>query len=207
MDFNAEIETKALEQALKMISDDALPEAMSHTLNFITQRVEDKARANVRSSMIVRTPYTTNGIRQDRRARGKNVDRMFARTSVLTPYLQIQDEGGQIQANSIRVNIPTLATRRGSIQNRIGKRYYANTDNPNRFIGVPKGGNRPLGVYERYGNNKRLRMLRNLTKNTVRIRPTRFFSDAVKDEATPEKITMEFNRNARRIIARVQRRA
>jgi hypothetical protein len=204
MDFKAEIETKSLERALRMISQEALPEATAHTLNFIARRVQDDSRKRIQSNFTVRTPYTTNSVRQTRIARGTNVNNMYSQVSSLSGYLNVHDQGGELKAKRSRLNIPTLVTRGGSQKNRIRKRYYANTEGTNRFIGEPNG--RPLGLYERTGKGG-LKMLRNLTKNTVRLKKTDFFTGAVEAEATQEKIRQEFNRNARRILNRIQRRA
>jgi len=216
MDFKAEIETKSLERALRMISQEALPEATAHTLNFIALKVERKARSNMESKFTIRTPYTRNSLRVQRRARGNNINRMYATVGSSSHYLARQDQGGRIRAKKFRIPIPTLNARGGSHQSIILRKFAMNQmgnfgqsygGTTRFFTGVPKGGKRKLGIYYRHNNNRSLMMIRNLESSEVNIKKSGWFTNAVEDEATPEKIREEFNRNARRVIARAQRRA
>lgn len=207
--FSIDVDTRAYTQAMKMLSDEALPRAVASTLNATADAVKNEAQRNVRRKMIVRTQYTINSIRQDRTARGRNIRAMFSRVGSLSPYLPIQDEGGTVRADRMRIPIPTLQARTSrSIRRAIAGRYRMNAmgafgKGGRFFMGRPRGGNRPVGVWERTNRNKRIRLIRNLEHRQVRIRPTRWFSDAIGRYGTYQFINAQYRAAARRELRRI----
>lgn len=202
--FSIDVDTRAYTQAMRMLSDEALPRAIASTLNGTADAVKNEAQRNVRRKMIVRSQYTVNSIRQDRTARGRNIRAMFSRVGSISPYLPIQDEGGTIRANDRRIPIPTLQARTSrSIRRAIAGRYRMNAmgafgRNERYFMGKPKGGNRPVGIWERTNRNKRIRLIRNLEHPSVRIKPTRWYSDALGRYGTDQFINAQYRAAARR---------
>jgi hypothetical protein len=208
-DFRADVDTRSYMIAMRALGRDALPGAVADALNAPAAAIEKRARSNVKRQMTVRTPFTLNSIRHDRRARGANIGRMFSRVGSISPYLAIHDEGGVIRAKRRRVAIPTLQARVGrNISRRISGKYALGRydDRTRFFTGRPKGGNRPLGIYERYQSNKRLRMIRNLESDQVRIRRRDWFSEPVRRYGTRQFITAQFKGSAQRRIAAATRR-
>lgn len=215
--FWADVETQKYMTALRIIDRDALPQAVALTLNRTADAVTNAARGNIERRLIVRTRFTTNSLTNQRarpfsalnKAMGASVDRMFSRAGSFSPYLLIQDAGGTISAGGRRLPIPTVAARTGqNLRRSIRKAYrmdqIGNVDSSGRFfIGRPKGGGRPLGIYERHGNNKRLRMIRNLSQSSVTVPASRWFSDAVARFGTPQFIRAQFLRAARERLERM----
>ena len=209
-DFSVSVDTRAYMHAMRIIGRDALPSAVAEMLNNTADAVANEAKRNVQRQLIVRTKFTTNSIRQDRHARGPNIAAMYSRAGSISPYLAIHDEGGQINADNQRIPIPTLQARTSrSIRKRIATRYAMNRmgpmrGNPKYFMGRPRGSRRAVGIYERRPGNK-LRMLRNLSERNVTIRRTNWWSSSVRRYGTTQFMRAQFERAARRRLARFQR--
>lgn len=205
MSWTADVETKKYIHAMRFLSKEALPATVAETLNSTADAVAGQSKKNVQKRLIVRTKFTLNSIRQDRHARGNDIDRMFSRAGTISKYLPIQEEGGTVRADNRRIPIPTVQARRSrSLQKPISKPYRMNVLNIGGgrfFIGNPKGGNRPLGIWERYQNKKRLRLIRNLESSQVQIRGENWFSDAVKKYGTAQFIRAQFLKIAKRRLS------
>jgi hypothetical protein len=175
---------------------------------------------NVKRRMIVRTQYTLKSMALSRarpyralnKARGRNLSTMFSRAGTVSRYLWMQ-EGATKKGIGGPVPIPRLITRGGkSIRGIVRPAYRLKKsqrltigeqgDDGRRFVGVPRGGNRPLGLYERSGNNKRLAMLRLLTHDEVKIKDTDFHDDAVRRYGARQFIAAQFRRIAQRELNR-----
>jgi hypothetical protein len=206
--------------ALKMAGGTVLPEAMAETLNQTADAVTRRQIKNVQRRLRVRTKYTTNSMKSGRakpyhalnKAMGRNINRMYSRAGTFSDYLWLQEDDQTVEGlNSGPVPIPTTKARTSdSIMKAIRKKYRL-SENQNldigeigsehrQFIGVPKGGGRPKGLYERRNNNKRLVMIRNLEKRKVNIKGVHFHRDAVRQYGTPQYIESKFNRVAVRML-------
>ena len=107
--------TKELQKALKLLGANAFPQATAEVLNFQAKGSARQAKENVRKRMVVRTQFTIKSTKQDRRAKGNNVDAMFSRVVNNSPYLYKQDEGG----NDVKRSVPTIFTRKNSFKNKV----------------------------------------------------------------------------------------
>ena len=207
--FNAAWESTVMAQQLRMLSKEALPEAAAIALNQTADAITERAKHNVQQRMTVRTSFTTNSIRTKNRARGGDVGRMFAKTGTISRYLPTQNAGGVIRARRRKVPIPTIAARQGrSERGKVAGRYnmakIGNIGTDGRFfIGVPKGGNRPLGLWERHSGNKRLRQIRRLDNTSVSVPRTKWFDDAISAHAP--LLGARFRRAAQKEITRTLR--
>jgi hypothetical protein len=218
----ADIEMRAAITALRRIGREHLPETVALALNYTAQGVTRQARENVKSRLTVRTQYTLNSL-TSRKAKpfealgsafGTDIERMRSRAGTISPYLAVQNEGGEVRGEGRRYPIPTVAVRRGrSMEGRVQRKYamdrigdVGSVQAPggyNRyFIGKPKGSNRPLGLYRRHDNNNRLMMIRNLSESSVRVPATHWFDDAVKTEGRPADIQRHFMAAARQKLGR-----
>lgn len=217
--FRAEVDNKTAIRALRIIGNEALPEVVAQALNETADAVTTAALKNINKRLIVRTKFTTGSLMRRgahpykalNKARGRNVARMFSRAGTISPYLPLQETGGTVQARSSRIPIPTLAARRGQKRRRISSPYsmrnLGDLDGSGRFfMGVPKGGNRPLGIWERTNANKRLKLIRNLEKSTVWVPETNWYSDALRRYGTHQFIRSRFHRAANRRLRRYQPR-
>jgi hypothetical protein len=144
--WNADIETRKWIQGMNTFAKKDHPRVVADSLNAPASAIEKHSRKNVERRLIVRTSFTLNSIRQDRQARGGNIDRMYSRVRTNSPYLAIQDQGGVIRAEGSKRAIPLVSSRTGqNIRKRIAKRYKINElgklrGNPKFFMGKPRGG-------------------------------------------------------------------
>ena len=202
--FYADADIKKYMTAMKIIDKRLLPKTVAETLNNTADAVAGRGKKNAQNRLTIRTKFTLNSIRQDRHARGEDIGRMYSRAGTISKYLPLQDEGGTVRAENKRIPIPTEKARTGkNPRKRIAQRYAMNSVQFGQgkfFMGRPKGGNRPLGIYERFQNNKRLRMIRQLEHSSVRVPASHWFSDAVKKYGTAQFIQAQFVKLSKRYL-------
>lgn len=225
MSFKAEVDTRKYIAAMRMLGNDILPQVVAETLNETADAVTRRSLRYLDRRLIVRTKFTTNSLTRGgarpykalNKARGKNIRAMYSRAGSVSSYLGVQDSGGVKRADKgNRVPIPTLNARTGKrLERSIAKRYNLGkmgdiAKDGRFFIGAPKGvyqgGRRPLGMYERYRGNKRLRMLRNFESTSVRVPASNWFSNASDELGAPRFIQARFRRNAERRLKRIRNR-
>lgn len=220
MSFKAEVDTRSYIAAMRMLGKDILPQVVADTLNETADAVTRRSLRYLNRRLTVRTKFTTNSLTRAgarpykalNRARGKNMRAMYSRAGSISPYLGVQDYGGvKHPRRGNRVPIPTVQTRTGrNLSKSIATRYNLGrmgdiARDGRYFIGRPKGGG-PLGMYERYQGNKRLRMLRNLESATATVPASNWFSDASDELGAPRFIQARFRRNAQRRLNRMRKR-
>lgn len=222
MSFTAEVNTQAYMRAMRMLGREVLPQVVAEALNETADAVTRRSLRNLKQRLTIRTKFTINSLTRAgarpyhalNAARGRNIQRMFSRAGSMSPYLGIQDRGGTVRPRrGRRVPIPTREARTGrnlsrSIARRYNLRNMGNIGTDGRyFIGRPKGGGRPVGMYERYQGNKRLRMLRNLESAQVTVPASRWHTDAAQQLGTQTLIRARFKRAAQHRLDRMARRA
>jgi hypothetical protein len=209
--------------AMRAISKEALPAAIAETLNRTADATTRRAKRNVERRLTVRTKYTLSSFSSKRarpyealnKAMGYNIDRMFSRAGTFSPYLWKQEDNTTVKSISGGpLPIPTEAARTSNSMSRpVSKRHRLEPtqslapgaiDDNKKFIGVPRGGNRPFGMYLRKNNNKRLVMLRNLDQKEVSIQGVDFFKDALRRFGTAQFIRAQFYKVAKRKLRRHQ---
>lgn len=217
--FDMTTDTKSWMMAMKLIGNDALPEATAETLNITADAVTKQQMKNVQSDFIVRTKFTMNSMKSGRakpylalnKARGKSIQRMFSRAGTFSSYLWKQEEGGTFEGIDGPVPIPTLKARTSKSEKKaVAKRFRIKKSMPldngstenDQFIGVVNG---KRGLYQRTKKGG-LTMLRNLDSDTVRIKGTGFHSKAVKMKGTKQLVSTRFRRIAQKKIDKVGRR-
>jgi len=211
--LNADIDTKAYMKAMKVIRKDALPGAVADTLNGTADAVTKQQIRNVKSDFIIRTKFTINSMQRKGKAinhaRGKNVDRMFSRAGTFSAYLWKQEDDNEIEGMNGPKPIPTLAARTSkNLRKAVRKKYRLRESQSlqpgnfgqNQFIGKPSEGRR-YGIYERYGKGK-LRMIRNLESDSVKIKGKHFHSRAVRKYGTAQFIKAQFAKQAKKRLKR-----
>ena len=224
MSFSADVDTRAYMNAMRILGREVLPQVVADTLNETADAVTQRSLRYLKRRLITRTKFTTNSVTRAgakpykalNKARGNNIQRMFSRAGSISPYLGVQDMGGTQRSQKDRVPIPTLAARTAkNLSKSIARRYnlgkMGNIGTDGKFfIGRPKGEKRykgrPLGLYERYSGNGKLRLIRNLESTSVNVPASRWFSDAVEELGAPRLIRARFKRNAQRRLKRLSNR-
>lgn len=213
MSFSADVDIRKYMAAMRFISKEALPDAVAESLNAPAEAIEKAARKNVKRDLTIRTKFTVNSIRQDRHARGQNIERMFSRVGSISPYLWMHDKGYKAEGISgDPLPIPTTEARTSkSIQRAISKKYRIGKNEriqpgmyssiPTMFTGKPKGGDRPYGIYKRANRNNKLVMLRNLEHDDAKIPATHWFSKPVKKYGSMQFIKAQFIKIAKRKLS------
>jgi hypothetical protein len=208
-------DSKALLNALKMLGGKLAPEAVSKTLNQTADAVGNKARRNAKSRLKIRRPYSLNSIKQDRKAKGNIIERMFSRVVVGAKYMVAQELGldSEPRGGYSQVPIPSEFSRGGKIMGIIKQMFRLNKLEPGNiggkydgagttrfFIGKPKGGSRKMGIWFRHNKNKKLTMIRSLTQTKVVQKPVKFFQDAVRKFGSNQYLIAMFSKNAQEAI-------
>lgn len=180
-------DTKNLINALRVLNKKEAPKAVAKGLNDPARLVEEEARRNAKSKLLIRKPYSLKGIINDRKAKGDNIGRMFSRTVVRNSYMISQEIGGTVKPPDglDKIPIPTIFSRGGNIMKQIMTMFWINAlkkevgSYERIFLGTPKGGNRPLGIYYRWNGNQRLSLVRSMTKSSIVRKPVHYFKKAV----------------------------
>lgn len=213
--FSAEVETKSYVYAMRMIGKDALPGAVADTLNAVANANVKPMQKNVKKEFRVRTPYTINSIKQLRYAKGKSIERMFSQVGSLSKYLWMHDKGMTktgIDGGPIPIASDFIRARK-SAMGIIRKVYRISKSEKFRegdmgdapyFVGIPKGGGRPLGVYERTNHNKKLYLLRNLETDKATLKRTNWFTAALVKYGTAQFIKAQFIKQTQRRLKKYQ---
>lgn len=196
---------KNYKRAMDLFDKTTYPRVLVQTLNHIADDVTQGAKKNVSQRLIVRTKFTTNSIRTDRRARGTNLRTMHSRSVTISPYLGTQEEGGNIPAKSSVHAIPTIKSRSSrNIRKSIARRYRLNnlpdfSTSKQFFMARPRGkGSRPPGIWERYQNNKKIRLIRRTEDSSITLKAKHWHRDSVRVFASPRNVTKLFQYYAKR---------
>lgn len=184
--FSASFDDRVLMQRLRWMGDRALPDTVAQSLNETADAITARSKHNVRRELTVRTKFTMNSIKTKNRARGRNVDRMFARTGTISKYLPLQNVGGTVRARSRSVPIPTVAARTGkSYQRSVAQRYRMNkipkTSASNAFFMGRGGRSGDYGIWQRTRTG--VRLVRRLGHRSVDVPATNWFDDAIDRNA------------------------
>lgn len=221
--IDLDFEEQKYRRAMRMISKDALPEVAAETLNNAAEAVEKQARKNAKRRLTIRRKQSITGIKQDRHARGGDIDRMYARTAVRPPWMEELEtsDGTATSGGGKKIPIPTVEARGGNKDQAIKKRFWMNR------VGDPSGKGQNVGeayhgstrffigrlrsqpsttfgLWFRHSNNKRLQLIYNLQKEEARIpeSKTTWFEDAVKKFGTRQFIRAQFLDAAKRRLRR-----
>jgi hypothetical protein len=194
---------------LKAVNKEAHAESVRNLLNYQAKGSEKLIKKTVKKKFVVRTNFTINSIKNDRKPLGNNTKRMFSRVVTTSPYLENQDDGGIEKKKSI----PTLKTRSDNFkkvvkkqyrQNQLGNFQYEKSKPKTFFLGKPKGNiNRPYGIYMRYAKNKKLTKIRNVSQDDVKIKQTKFFSSSVNKYAELKTINKFFSLDAQKRLKEI----
>ncbi len=206
--FSIKTDVKGYIKKMDKISKELLPKAIVATVNTAARGSHARAIKNIEKDFTLRNEYTRESLMiwQSKYKKGRSIDRINAQVGSISPYLPIQETGGVIRAKRRRIPVPTVFSRGGSKRSVIQKRFrlramgqvagfkqqYTKKGNKRRgkgFFFLPgKGGHKP-GIFIRRAGGMQLRMVRDLSLRSYRLRPTRWHSKAV--EYFSKRSTME----------------
>ena len=191
-------EYRAYQRRLERLAAGTYPRVIADTINTVAGFAHVQSVRNVRDRMTLRNAYTERSIRFYKANPKTDATKINAITGSVQPYMATQETGGYRRPKRGRkVPVATLRARGGSPTSVVRKKYHAGQLGEKQFIGKPRGGNRPSGVWERTNRNKRLKMIRNLEAERVQIDATNWHTDAMKKYSTRKMMTDEFLRQAR----------
>jgi len=183
----------------------ALAATQVATVNAVATAVHNKSGRNLQSKMILRNQYTMRSLKLSKARVRSSGGAGYAEVGSVSPYLPLQETGGTRRARRSRLPIPTTGVRKGGSKrgvvlpgyrfNRMGKIggkgakfFYANLRKP--------------GIYTRRG--KRLIMARDISRRSVRIKPTHWHTDAVKQFGKRHVMEQVFIREAKKRLGLIR---
>lgn len=163
----------------------------AETLTAIAKYGQLKQVKNLKREFTLRNKYTERSIRYWKASPKSQLWKINSVTGSISDYMELQEHGGQKKPKSgSRVPVATLRARGGKRTGVIRRKYYSGTLAKNLFIGTPGG--RPLGIYERYGKNHKVKMIKNLEHKIVPIKAKHWHTNALKKYITETYIQNVF---------------
>ena len=198
---------KVYKRQLERLGADVMPRVVAETINTVASMAHVQTIRNTRQKFTLRNQYTERSIRYYKANPKKNWQRINAVTGSISPYMGLHDAGGQRRPKQgSRVPMPTEYARGKSKTQVVRKRFWAGTSpTKKQFIGVPKGRKTRLlyGLWERYGKNKKIRLIRAINESQIPIKESRWHRDGVSAWAKQSVVNKEFIRQAQREIAKI----
>jgi hypothetical protein len=199
-------EFKAYQRQLERLGADVMPRVVAETINTVASFAHVQSIRNVRQGFTLRNQYTERSIRYYKANARSNWRSINAVTGSISSYMGLHDAGGRrMPKQGSRVPMPTAYARGGSTRGVVRKRFRAGQLGSNQFVGKPRGGNRPAGVWERHNKNKRLRMIRSLENETITIKESKWHRDGVSAYAKQSVINKEFIKQAQQEIVKMRK--
>jgi hypothetical protein len=196
--------------------DKQVPFATAVALTRTAMQARDAIREGLPSSFVLRNQFTRNGIRYQR-AEKRQWPNAYAVVGSISPYMEIQEEGGtkaaRAKAHSIPKGIRSAENRTvprskwpgrilaEDVQIRGGGRTKGakkgSRTKPKPFLIQEQGG---VGVYVRKGRKRRLKRLYRLTREPLRVRGRHWLTEPVH-----RVVTANLGRNFERAIEEAMR--
>jgi hypothetical protein len=168
-------------QAMKILNKKLMPEAVAETLNTIAQNVNDGSKKNLESEFIIRNQYTLRSLRVSKSRPKPKINTMYSWAGSISPYLGIQETGGERKpAAGKRLPVPTETSRGGDWKRPILPRLRMA-----RIEGAPGIFETPRGIRQR---TKRGLTLLRVLMDSYRLRPRRWHGKAVDKYASPAAV-------------------
>ncbi len=205
--FSYEADIKKYNKTLRKLSTEAIPRAIAATLNRQAEATNTQALTNIKKKLIVRTPFTTKNLRVSKSRPKPDIGAMYSKAGTISPYLPIQETGGTIRAKNERLPIPTLAGRRGRWDRpippslRMNRMGEIGTEGSKFFFMTSRGGKK--GIFYRK-SKKKIVKVRDISKRFIRIKPTHWFSEAVRKFHNRRFLEKVYCMEAKKEIARIK---
>lgn len=189
----ADEEFRKWKRKLERIGSDLFPQTISETINVVAREAHDDSSRNLQSRFTLRNSFTQRSLRFYASKPKSNWTAINAISGSISPYIALHDAGGDLRPKRGRVVAqPTLYARGGSRARTKRRRFYLGQELDKRkmYVGVPRGTNRPRGIYERKGRG--LKLVHSLIHSTIRIEGRHWHTDAVQRKYTKARMTAEF---------------
>ena len=213
-------DTRAYNAAMKHLTREQLPRAQVATINAVARVVNSAQGTNIKKDFVLRNQYTMRSLKISEAKVRSSGAVGYAEVGSISPYLPLQEEGGQRRpVRGHKVPLPTMASRGGNWSRPILPRFRLGTGTMKRsmFILHPGTGagnrkqilNRPGQKYGKYRlthsaifmrQGKKLYKIRLLNEPSYRVKPTHWHTAAVKKFGTRHLMETVFVREARKII-------
>jgi hypothetical protein len=179
MSLSPEQFTKTLQNYMK----NGVPDMVAGTLNAMAGEAGRLQKKNIEASMNIRNPrYTLGSLRFWQAKPGKDITRINAVVGSVSPYLPVQDAGGEVQpVRGKSKNIPITKTSRagGSMSGKVLRKYRMDKVTGNRKVVVWHAAkyNNFTGVFLRVKG--KLKLLQKLSPQGVKVKGTGWHKNAV----------------------------
>lgn len=202
-------DTREYNRAMAKLTKEQLPRVQVNTINAVARVVHSASEKNIREKMTIRNQYTMRSMRFSPAKVRSGGQAGYAETGSISPYLPLQETGGTVRAKAQRVPIPTVSgARMGSKAKIIAPRFRMNRlgvlgSGGTKFFYAPF---RKPGIFYRKGRGKnaKLIMVRDLSRKSIKVKPTHWHTNAVKKFGTRSLMEQVFVREARKIIGAAQ---
>jgi len=195
---------------------------MAATANVAVHAVDRYSKKLLPQRMILRNEYTMRSLKvSEARVSGRTGRVGYAEVGSISPYLPIQETGGTIRAKRRRIAIPTKAARGGSKRGIVRPRFRMN-----RMGGINRAGSKfftlypARGPYMRHGkmvapilrkagifyrqSKRKLLFVRDIESARIRVKPTRWHSEAVKKFGRQSLMEQVFIREAKKQLGLIR---
>ena len=206
--FAVSVDTQAFIKAMDLVNKEYFPKAITETVNTIGAAFLSRAKQSMEKELIIRSNYTRKSmfIYKSKYRTGRQISRINCKVGSRSPYMAIQEFGGTVKAQRRFVPIPTVAGRGGDLRKAIPRRLRMSSINVDSseggfMIGTPRG-RRTRGLYQRKGG--RLIMLRNLTKGSVQVPKSAWFSKPLDYFRSDDLWERTFRHHARKYLNRMK---
>lgn len=201
----------------------AMQQVTAATLNDTARAVQVRSERNLKKDMIVRTPYTLKSLKTYKASPGRPIERQDAVTGTISDYLPVHDQGGKLRAKRRRVAIPTDRVRGKDRKKKIPGRYRVGK--MRSFVLNPTTKSREESTFcgktkQVYGRKrgskvvayrlerpalfvregKRLVKVRDLGSTQVKVKGTRWHSEAVERYGNYAYMAQVFRRQAEKFL-------
>ncbi len=206
--FSVETNARAFSAAMNLIAKEVIPQAVTETVNTCVKGANSRQIRNVRRAFIVRAEKFTMGslrIQLSKYKPGRSIDRIDATVGSISPYLNIQEEGGNISAKQKVHAIPTVESRVGKRKaGRIGKKFRMNemasqVGDPGSKFFFMRSKRGKLGIFYRR-TKKKIVKVRDLSQQQIRLKPAHWHARAVEYFLKPANFAKIYLSHGNRIF-------
>ena len=193
-------------QMAKLAGKD-FPAIVAKSINQVAERAHMSSIINAKNTFKKFNRFSAQSMRFYKANPKKNIFKINAIAGSRSEYLKNQDMGGTTSPRSGHyVPVPTLAARRGSVRNSIQAQFRLDKGRKSKFFVLNlESGYRGLfyrrAKWQRGGGHaadtKKIVMLRALNQTSVKIKPMRWHTKAMKTYGTQAAMNAAFARAMR----------
>jgi hypothetical protein len=180
-----EINPEEFREIISNFSRNGVPVMVSESINALAGEASRLQKENIQNTMEVRSPrYTLGSLKYFKANPRKNIEQINAVVGSISPYLPVQDSGGEVsRVKGKSKNIPITRNSRsgGSMSGKVLRRYRMDKvfgGSTGAFVLHVKKYDDFKGVFIRVKG--KLRLLQKLSEKSVMVRETNWHKDAIE---------------------------